>query len=352
MGKLPSDLLERSIVTRVPTHFQEVVLLVTDWCKGYNIRTLLLGLAVATGLFSATIGVQAVVSAQVLQPVDPARTQVILLGSGTPFLDQNKVGASVAIITGGVAYLVDLGPGAFLRTVEAAQQGVEALAWPNRVFFTHLHSDHVLDYADLLWALWWRREERVVAYGPSGLKALTDGLRAAYAADIRVRTEGLQPVITHGYNSEVHEIDGTFQFEDERVRVTGFPVCHEQQEAYGYRFETSDRVIVISGDTTYCDSLVEHARGADLLLHEVFSERGLSAGPDPPSRRAEDWQRYHRAAHTSPAQVARVANTARPGTLVLYHQLYFGVSDEELVEEVRSAGYAGALVSGQDFDVF
>ena len=145
MGTPPSDLLERSIVTRLPTHFQEVVLLVTDWCKGHNIRTLLVGLAVATGLFSTTIGMQAVVSDQVLQPVDPARTQVILLGSGTPFLDQNKVGASVAIITGGVAYLVDLGPGAFLRTVEAAQQGVEALAWPYRVFFTHLHSDHVLD---------------------------------------------------------------------------------------------------------------------------------------------------------------------------------------------------------------
>ena len=322
------------------------------WGEGGNTRPSLMHLTVAAGLFMVTVWALPLVSAQVLQPVDPSRTQVILLGSGTPFLDQNKVGASVAIITGGVAYLVDLGPGAFLRTVEAAQQGVEALAWPNRVFFTHLHSDHVLDYADLLWALWWRREDRVVAYGPSGLKALTDGLRAAYAEDIRVRTEGLQPVLTLGYNSEVHEIDGTFQFEDERVRVTGFPVCHEQQEAYGYRFETGDRVIVISGDTTYCDSLVEHARGADLLLHEVFSERGLSAGPDPPSRRTEDWQRYHRAAHTSPAQVARVANTARPGTLVLYHQLYFGVSDEELVEEVRSAGYAGPLVSGQDFDVF
>ena len=316
----------------------------TNWCKGDQLRTLFLGLAAAAGLFSGTIGMQTVVSAQVLQPVDRARTQVILLGSGTPFLDENKVGVSVAIVTGGVADLVDLGPGAFLRTVEASRRGVEALAWPNRIFLTHLHSDHVLDYADLLWSLWWRRENRVVAYGPPGLKALTDGLRATYAEDIRSRTEE-QPVLTHGYNPEVHEIDGTLRVEDERVRVIGFPVCHGTQKAYGYRFETDDRVIVISGDTTYCDSLVEHAHGADLLFHEIFSERGLS-------RRTDDWQRYHRSVHSSPAQVAWIANTVRPKTLVLYHQLYFGVSDEELVEEVRAAGYAGPLVSGQDFDVF
>jgi len=81
------------------------------------------------------------------------------------------------------------------------------------------------------------------------------------------------------------------------------------------------------------------------VLTSLESKRGLS-------RRTDDWQRYHRSAHSSPAQVARIANTGRPKTLVLYHQLYFGVGDEELVEEVRAAGYAGPLVSGQDFDVF
>ncbi|MBU23785.1 MAG: MBL fold metallo-hydrolase [Vicinamibacterales bacterium] len=278
-------------------------------------------------------------------PVDPDRTQVILLGTGTPFLDAAKVGASVAIVTGGVAYLVDLGPGAYLRTVEAAQRGVEALAWPTRLFLTHLHSDHVLDYADLLWALWWRREDGVTAYGPRGLAAMTAGLQTAFAEDIRMRNEGSQPIVTRGYVPEVHEIDGTLRFEDERVRVVGFPVCHDGQAAYGYRFETADRVVVVSGDTTYCDSAIEHAQDADILVHEIFSERGLV-------RRTEDWQAYHRAAHSSPAQVARIANAVRPGTLVLYHQLYFGVSDEELVEEVREAGYEGPLVSGQDLDVF
>ena len=278
-------------------------------------------------------------------PLDPARTQVILLGSGTPFLDADKVGASVAVVTGGTAYLVDIGPGAFLRTVEAAARGAIPLAWPTRLFLTHLHSDHVLDYPDLLWALWWRREGRIEAYGPRGLQALTDSLHQTFAEDIRIRTDGQQPIVTRGYEADVHEIDGSLIFEDARVRITGFPVCHESVEAYGYRFDTADREIVISGDTTYCDSVVEQARGADLLLHEVFSARGLST-------RTPDWQRYHRTAHASPAQVARVANEAQPDAVVLYHQLYFGVGDAELVEEVRAAGYDGPLVSGRDFDVF
>ncbi|MDP6371264.1 MAG: MBL fold metallo-hydrolase [Vicinamibacterales bacterium] len=301
-------------------------------------------LAAACALFVAVGGLEPV-AAQAPLPIDADRTQVILLGTGSPFLDAAKVGASVAIVTGGVAYLVDIGPGAYLRTVEAAQRGVDALAWPTRLFLTHLHSDHVLDYADLLWALWWRREGQVTAYGPPGLAALTTGLHGAFAEDIRMRTEGSQPIVTRGYVPEVHEIDGTLRFEDERVRVIGFPVCHDSQAAYGYRFETADRVVVVSGDTTFCDSVVEHARGADILVHEIFSERGLA-------RRTEDWQAYHRAAHSSPAQVARVANAVRPGTLVLYHQLYFGVSDAELVEEIREAGYDGPLVSGKDFDVF
>ncbi len=304
-----------------------------------------LGLALGVVIGSVLATAQETAVARPLLALDAGRTQVILLGSGTPFPDDRKVGSSLAVITGGTAYLVDIGPGAFLRTVEAARRGVAALASPTRLFFTHLHSDHVLDYADLLWGLWWRREGQVTAYGPRGLRALTDGLQAAFAEDIRMRTEGRLPIVTRGYDAEVHEIDGSLTYEDERVRITGFPVCHESVEAYGYRFETADRVVVISGDTTYCDRVVEEARGVDLLFHEVFSERGLAA-------RTADWQRYQRSAHASPAQVARVANEARPAMLVLYHQLYFGVADDELVAEVRAAGYDGPLVSGQDLDVF
>ena len=303
------------------------------------------GLALVAIIASALVVAQDTSAVGPPLAFDAGRTQAILLGSGTPFPDDRKVGSSLAVVTGGTAYLVDIGPGTFLRTVEAARRGVTALAWPTRLFLTHLHSDHVLDYADLLWALWWRREGQIEVYGPPGLRALTDGLRTAFAEDIRVRTVGPQPILTRGYDAEIHEIEGGLTYEDERVRITAFPVCHESVEAYGYRFETADRVIVISGDTTYCDRVVEEARGADLLFHEVFSERGLAV-------RTPAWQAYHRVAHSSPTQVAQVANEVRPGTLVLYHQLYFGVGDDELVAEVRAAGYDGPLVSGQDLDVF
>lgn len=278
-------------------------------------------------------------------PFDPSRTQVVLLGSGTPILDGNKAEASVAIVTDGTAYVVDLGSGAVERATQAAERGIQALRLPTHVFITHLHSDHVLDYPELLWTLWWRRPTPIVAYGPRGLRALTESLLTTFAEDIRIREDGAQPVETRGYQAEVHEIDGTLRYEDDLVRVTGFPVCHEEIDAYGYRFETADRTVVVSGDTTFCERVIEASRGADILLHEVFSERGLV-------QRTDEWQRYHRAAHTSPAQVAEVATRAAPGLLVLYHQLYFGTSDDELIGEVRAAGYAGPLVSGRDLDVF
>ena len=278
-------------------------------------------------------------------PFDPSRTQVVLLGSGTPVPDGNKAEASVAIVTDDTAYVVDLGSGAVERATQAAERGIEALRLPARVFITHLHSDHVLDYPELLWTVWWRRPTPIVAYGPRGLRALTESLVTAFGEDIRSREEAVQPIETRGYQAEVHEIDGTLRYEDDRVRVTGFPVCHAGMDAYGYRFETADRTVVVSGDTTFCERVIDASRGADVLLHEVFSERGLA-------QRTADWQRYHRAAHTSPQQIARVANQAKPGLVVLYHQLYFGVSDDVLVDEVRAAGYEGPLVSGRDLDVF
>jgi ribonuclease BN (tRNA processing enzyme) len=80
-----------------------------------------------------------------------------------------------------------------------------------------------------------------------------------------------------------------------------------------------------------------------VLVHEVYSTAGFA-------RRTPEWQAYHADAHTSTAELADVARRARPKLLVLYHQLYMGMTDEDLLREVREAGYAGAVVSARDLE--
>ena len=132
---------------------------------------------------------------------------------------------------------------------------------------------------------------------------------------------------------------------DERVAVTAIPVRHGAwTSAFAYRFVTPDRTIVISGDTGPTDAIVDACNGCDVLVHEVYSTAGFATRPP-------EWQRYHAAYHTSSAELGALAARARPKLLVLYHQLYWGVSDDALVAEVRQV-FKGRVVSGKDLDVY
>jgi ribonuclease BN (tRNA processing enzyme) len=125
-----------------------------------------------------------------------------------------------------------------------------------------------------------------------------------------------------------------------RCKFANWPRGH----AFGYRFQTADRTIVISGDTRPSEAVVRACAGCDVLVHEVYSS-------DRFRERSAEWQRYHRDADTSTTELAALATRARPKLLVLYHQLFWGATDEDLVREVRRS-YSGAVVSGHDLDVF
>jgi len=275
-------------------------------------------------------------------------TQVVMLGTGTPNADPDRSGPAVAVIAGGRAYLVDAGPGIVRRAVASAQRGVRALE-PSRlsiVFVTHLHSDHTVGLPDLMLTPWvLERHDPLEVYGPPGIKAMTDHLLEAYAEDIRIRQSGLEPEKSEGYKVNAHEIVEGEVYRDSNVTVTAFAVPHANWEhAFGYRFEARDRVIVISGDTRPSEAVARACNGCDVLVHEVYSSRGFKNRP-------LAWQRYHADAHTSTEQLASIATWAHPKLLVLYHQLFWGETDEELVKEVRK-GYQGAVVSARDLEVY
>ncbi|HET6617596.1 MAG TPA: MBL fold metallo-hydrolase [Gemmatimonadota bacterium] len=278
----------------------------------------------------------------------PDTTKVVFLGTGNPNPDPERSGPAVAIVVAGHPYLIDCGPGIVRRAEAARQAGIEALQNKNLdiVFLTHLHSDHTLGCPDLLLSPWVTdRESPLRVLGPPGTKALFDGILAAYDADIKNRLTGLQPHTDDGWRAEVTEISAGTVYQDSLVRVTAFEVPHAGWErAYGYRFETVDRTIVVSGDTRPSDAVVHACGECDVLVHEVYSASGF--GELPP-----EWQNYHRNAHTSSTELAAIARRARPRLLVLYHQLFWGTSEEELLGEVK-AGYDGVTVSADDLDVF
>ncbi len=275
-------------------------------------------------------------------------TLLVMLGTGTPNPDPERSGPAVAVVAGGRPYLVDCGPGVVRRAAAAYLAGVSALDMPNltRLFVTHLHSDHTAGYADLILTPWvLDREEPLEVFGPPGIRSMTEHILAAYSEDIDIRLHDSQPQNSTGIEVITHEIEPGEIYRDENVTVTAFAVPHGAWKyAFGFRFETADRSIVITGDTTATDAVVEACRGCDILVHEVYAKAGLD-------RRTADWQEYHRASHTSGIELGEIAARAQPKLLVLYHQLMWGATEAELLAEIRRS-FDGPVVFADDLDVY
>src|SRR2546430_666265 len=144
-------------------------------------------------------------------------TQVILLGTGTPYPDPAASGPATAVVVGGRVLLFDAGPGV-MRRLKAANLPISG---PEALFITHLHSDHTLGYADLILTSWvMRRRTPFPVYGPSGLQRMTSHLLAAYSEDIDIRDNGLEHEVAGGYRVAVSEIRRGVGYEKDGVRVT------------------------------------------------------------------------------------------------------------------------------------
>jgi ribonuclease BN (tRNA processing enzyme) len=305
------------------------------------------GLRLALSLVSCLVIVACSTAQPAAEPTSAAggsgtTTLVVMLGTGTPNPDPARSGPAVAVIAGGQPYLVDCGPGVVRR---AAAAGLE-MPTLTRLFITHLHSDHTAGYPDVILTPWvLEREEPLEVFGPPGTGAMTDHLLAAYDEDIQVRLHGSQPQNATGIRVEVHEVEPGPIYADANVEVTAIAVAHGAwKHAFGYRFETADRSIVISGDTTPTDAIVDACNGCDVLVHEVYAKAGWD-------RRSPDWQAYHAASHTSGIELGELAARARPKLLVLYHQLMWGATEEELLAEIGQS-FDGRVVFADDLDVY
>jgi len=282
---------------------------------------------------------------------DSKITKVILLGTGNPNPDPKHSGCSVAIVVNETPYIIDFGPGV-VRQAAAMSPGyggpIAALSVKNikRAFLTHLHSDHTVGYPDLIFTPWvMGRDEPLEVYGPEGIVKMTEHILKAYQADIQYRLYGLEPANNLGWRVNAHEIKEGIFYQDENVKVEAFLVKHGSwPNAYGFRFTTPDKVILISGDTCPCENIIKYGQQADILIHEVYYKKGFD-------QKDEFWQKYHSQNHTSTYELAEIANKIKPGLVILYHILFWGATEQDLLNEIAEI-YRGKVMVGSDLAVY
>jgi len=297
------------------------------------------------------------------------RTRVVLLGTGTPVPDPDRSGPATAIVVDDNAYLVDFGPGVVRRAKEAVlDRHITALEPANLkvAFVTHLHSDHTAGYPDLILTGWTTgRRAPLEVYGPTGLQSMSEHILQAYRIDIETRTnpEGDQRSNPESWKVNAHEIKSGVIYRDAKVTVTAFPTKHAM-ESYGYRFDTPDRSVVISGDTNPTEETIKACNGCDVLIHEARTVELFGKLPEGP-------RGFGAKNHTTSEQLAALAAKAKPGLLIVYHAwiswwpsvapsgsqplvLTTGElhSSPDVLQREIGSRYSGNFVIGRDLDVY
>jgi ribonuclease BN (tRNA processing enzyme) len=278
-------------------------------------------------------------------------TQLILLGTaGGPRPNPYRYSTAQVIIVNQAPYVIDAGYGVARQLVLA---GV-ALKQLRHVFITHHHCDHNVDYGALLLLAWCSGlQTHVDTWGPPPLEKMTRLALELHDYDIQIRIvdDGRPPLAPLIHPHEFAEAGLVMQ--DDHVKVTAALVKHPPvKPAFAYRFDTADRAIVLSGDTTPQDSLLELAAGADVLVHEVFYAPTLeeSLRPKIPANYFRSVIRHIHESHTTAEDAGRLAQAAGVKTLVLSHLIPTddpSITDAMWIAEAKRH-FSGEVIVGRD----
>ncbi|MFH8253003.1 MBL fold metallo-hydrolase [Microbacterium sp. B2969] len=358
-------------------------------------------LAGIAGLATTGAALPGSFSAPLSRPRTGGTTLVLLGTAGGPTLYSGRAGVASAVVVGDAFYLVDLGHGALGR---AADAGLSTSTAPSArpltglagVFLTHMHSDHLAEYASLIINGMWNGitdgAHPVPIYGPgdrgglppvlgnrpdpvviaadeptAGTVRMTERISEAFAADLNERLRGsggVSPLaafaphditLPAGVEAPVDHapmprIRPFAVHEDSRVRVTATLVEHSPVfPSFAFRFDTDQGSVTFSGDTAPSENLIELAQGTDVLVHEVMDRQWAEARfPEPRTPAAEATLRHLLESHTTIEDVGGVAESAGAGTLVLNHL----APGDNSISRWRQAGrgFSGRLVVGKDLD--
>jgi len=273
-------------------------------------------------------------------------TRIVLLGTaGGPTPKRTRSAPANAVLVDESLYVVDCGSGV-ARQITLAGLDIRAL---RAMFVTHHHSDHNVDAGALIQLAWAAGFDKGVdVLGPPPLRNMMSGFRRFADVDIRTRIEDEgRPDIDALVR--IHEIAKPgLVYRDARVMVHAALVEHPPLvPAFAFRFDTPDRSVVFSGDTTPCKALIDLASGADVLVHEVLYEGGVAEILGR-LKNATRLREHLSASHTRLEDVGTVATRAGVRTLVLNHLIPSDGIDDEVWRNGAAQGFAGEIIVGSD----
>lgn len=268
--------------------------------------------------------------------------RVTLLGTGCPIPTLDRLGPSTLVEAGGLRLLFDCGRGTMQRVyqIDRTQENFDKL------FLTHLHSDHITGILDL-WVtgfLYNRFTNPLHIWGPKGTKEMIQHLEKAFKVDLKSKRT-FKP--NTGLEIKTIEIDEGYVYKENGVNVTPFRVPHwgqVEEPCFGYRVDYAGKSVVVSGDTQFSENLVQFSENVDLLIHEVAAVPLVDDIVD----------RFNRVltVHTSPEEAGKIFSLVKPKLGVFSHivQLH-GVSLDEMLKRTKSV-YNGPVRMGEDLMSF
>ena len=270
--------------------------------------------------------------ANISAATDSDEMRVTLLRTGTPYPNAERFGSAILVEVTGKRLLFDCGRGVVIRLAQVRVNLKEI----DGLFLTHLHSDHVVGIPDLWLSGWFLgRDRSLPIWGPPGIRSMAEHLAQAFGFDIRIRQTTPDPLPGKGVEIDAKEIEQGEIYNDGSTRVSAFLVDHGAvKPAFGYRIDSAVHSVVISGDTKFCQNLVDFAKDADCLIHAAWSAGWKN--PTPPSKRS----------FASAEDAGRVFAMVKPKLGVVYHY-----KDEEGLGDAVRKEYKGAFVIARDLMV-
>jgi ribonuclease Z len=268
--------------------------------------------------------------------------ELTLLGTGCPAVHAERYGPAQIVRHGDTTLLIDCGSGVTQRMAQAGitGRGIDA------VLLTHMHSDHIVDLFQLVISSWHQGRDRPMrVFGPSGTYRYVDSMVSLWQHEMEQRIEHEKRPSAVALQTEVTEVKPGEIVEFGAMRVRAIEVDHKPvRHAYGYVIETDEAKLVISGDTRPCDAVVEAAKDADLLLHEVFVHHEMKVVEGVRSQETIDQVASY---HTLSSDVGKVAAKAGVKWLALTHFVPPDCDTDALYKEVK-ADFDGPLTVGAD----
>jgi ribonuclease BN (tRNA processing enzyme) len=292
-------------------------------------------------------GAAALVAPAVLAQSAKPRTRIVFLGTkGGPRVGVGPSNPANLVMVNDTPFVIDCGMGVSHQLVTAGVP-LESVKY---IFISHHHSDHNLEYGNLVYNAWAAGLSTPIhSFGPKGIEEMTSIYWELNKFDVetRIADEGRPDPRPLLIAKDIAEDGVVLQTPD--VKVTAFRTPHPPiVDNFAYKFETPDGTIVFSSDTNYNPKLAEFAEGADVLAHEAiylpWVDRLVTR-----VKNGATLKKHLLDSHTAAEDVGRIADAANVKVLVMSHLVpgELDVTDEQWSGEARKH-FNGRIIVARD----